>query len=51
MDKRTGKRKSIEQEELPRDDDFKESATDDLGLEEMDGGQGMDDSADSDLED
>jgi hypothetical protein len=40
MDKRTGKRKSIEKEALHGDDEYKEQDVDDLGLEEMNGGQG-----------
>ena len=39
MNNRTGKRKSIEQEALRGDDEYKEQGVDDLGLEEMNGGQ------------
>jgi hypothetical protein len=39
MNNRTGKRKSIEQEALRGDDEYKEQGVDDLGLEEINGGQ------------
>jgi hypothetical protein len=53
MDKRTGKRKSIEQEALRRDDEYKEQEDDDPSLEEMHGGQGyqgIEDDEDEDTE-
>jgi hypothetical protein len=40
MDKRTGKRKSNEEEALRGGNEYKEQGVDDLGLEEMNGGHG-----------
>jgi len=50
MDKRTGRRKSIEQDELREDGEYREGTIEELGLEEMNGGQGMEDGTDSSME-